>query len=121
MHSLGGPVQIGSACKYLLERKMMLTVYDSVFLRGVTWMRDSHGLFDYESRSINKKSLKTHTFGKIVRYNNDIDLYNIEKKMEEIGPDAQALLEIKMDASKFYFVCNLLHCRWLQFAPLLYL
>jgi hypothetical protein len=30
-----------------------------VFLRGVTWMRDSHGLFDYESRSINKKSLKT--------------------------------------------------------------
>jgi hypothetical protein len=31
----------------------------SVFLRGVTWVRDSHGLFDYESKSINKKSLKT--------------------------------------------------------------
>lgn len=99
----------------------MLTVYDSVFLRGVTWMRDSHGLFDYESRSINKKSLKTHTFGKIVRFNNDIDLHNIDKNMEEIGPDAQALLEIKMDDSKLEIVCNLLNCRKLQFAPLLYL
>ena len=35
-------------------------------------MRDSHGLFDYESRSINKKSLKTVNQGKIVRVNNDI-------------------------------------------------
>ena len=59
-----------------------------VFLRGVTWMRDSHGLFDYESRSINKKSLKTHTVGKIVRYNNDIDLHALNKELTEIGQDA---------------------------------
>lgn len=58
---------------------MFLTLPNSVFLRGVTWMRDSHGLFDYESRSINKKSLKTHTPGKIIRFNNDIDLHSIAK------------------------------------------
>ena len=38
-----------------------------VFFRGVTWMRDSHGLFDYESRNISKKNLKTKYVGKIVR------------------------------------------------------
>ncbi len=76
-------------------------------------MRDSHGLFDYESRSINKKSLKTHTLGKIVRYNNDIDLHDIDKKTDDIGPDAQTLLEIKMDESKEDFVINLLLYRWL--------
>ena len=52
----------------------VLTIRYRVFLRGVTWMRDSHGLFDYESRSINKKSLKTQTPGKIIRLNNDIEL-----------------------------------------------
>jgi len=30
-----------------------------VFFRSVTWMRDSHGLFDYESRNISKKNYKT--------------------------------------------------------------
>lgn len=38
-----------------------------VFFRGVTWMRDSHGLFDYESRNISKKNLKTKYVGKIIR------------------------------------------------------
>ena len=79
---------------------MLLTPDYSVFLRGVTWMRDSHGLFDYESRSINKKSLKTHTLGKIVRFNNDIDLHPLARDNNEIGPDAQTLLEIKTDESK---------------------
>lgn len=49
-----------------------------VFLRGVTWMRDSHGLFDYESRSITKRSMKTHTPGRLIRLNNDIDIISSE-------------------------------------------
>lgn len=69
------------AYKIKLERNMLLTIVHSVFLRGVTWMRDSHGLFDYESRSINKKSLKTHTSGKIVRFNNDIDMHPLTKDL----------------------------------------
>lgn len=59
-----------------------------MFLRGVTWIRDSHGLFDYESKSITKKSLKTQSFGKIVRINNDIELVPLTKKENEIGIDA---------------------------------
>ena len=50
-----------------------------VFLRGVTWVRDSHGLFDYESKSINKKSCKTQMPSRIVRIENDIDLVQPNK------------------------------------------
>lgn len=32
-----------------------------VFFRAVSWLRDSHGLFDYESRNIVKMSLKTQS------------------------------------------------------------
>lgn len=64
----------------------MILTFDphSVFLRAVTWLRDSHGLFDYESKSIQKKSLKTGTAGKIVRQNtnSEIELVNINKENE---------------------------------------
>ena len=46
-------------------------------MRCVTWSRDSHGLFDYESRYINKKNIKTATNGRIVRINDDIELVDI--------------------------------------------
>ncbi len=36
-------------------------------MRGVTWVRDSHGLFDYESKSNTKKSWSTTQQAKIVR------------------------------------------------------
>ncbi len=86
-----------------------------VFLRGVTWMRDSHGLFDYESRSINKKSLKTINQGKIIRHNNDIQFEALSKNEEEVGTDAQTLLLIKQESSKFYRLLN--HCRLLLLGP----
>ena len=38
-----------------------------VYMRCVTWSRDSHGLFDYESKNIAKKNIKTQTGGKILR------------------------------------------------------
>ena len=60
-----------------------------VFLRAVTWQRDSHGLFDYESKSILKKSLKTIARGKIIRTGNEIELININKDEKEINPEAQ--------------------------------
>ncbi len=49
-----------------------------VYMRCVTWSRDSHGLFDYESRYINKKNIRTATSGRIVRLNNDIELIGID-------------------------------------------
>lgn len=66
-------------------------------MRGVTWLRDSHGLFDYESRSINKKSMKTVNQAKIIRVNNDISLEALNKIEKESPTDSQTLLQIKYD------------------------
>jgi hypothetical protein len=67
-------------------------------------MRDSHGLFDYESKSITKKSLKTSSQGKLVRINNEVELVTLSKNEKDIATEAQTLLQIKYihkpDASK---------------------
>lgn len=58
-------------------------------------MRDSHGLFDYESKSITKKSLKTTQQGKIVRIGNDIEFVELNRDPSELGADVQTVLQIK--------------------------
>lgn len=63
-------------------------ILNRVFLRGVTWIRDSHGLFDYESKSITKKSCKTACQSKIVRIENDIEMVSSDKNIQEISPTA---------------------------------
>ena len=57
----------------------------SVFLRGVTWARDSHGLFDYESKSITKKSWTTMDQSRVLRVENDINMLPLISSPEEIG------------------------------------
>jgi len=47
---------------------------NELFLRAVTWTRDSHGLFDYESRHVTKQELKTHTCGVLQRKSNEVSL-----------------------------------------------
>jgi len=53
-------------------------------MRCVTWSRDSHGLFDYESKNIAKKNIKTQTGGKILRVNDDVEFVSIRTKPEEV-------------------------------------
>jgi len=55
-------------------------------MRGVTWIRDSHGLFDYESKSITKKAWTTQDQAKIIRKENDIHII--------------PLLQVKKDSDK---------------------
>jgi hypothetical protein len=50
-----------------------LRVNYRVFFRGVTWQRESHGLFDYESRNIAKVNLKASGEGQILLVNNEIE------------------------------------------------
>jgi hypothetical protein len=57
----------------------MLIKNYSVFMRGVTWVRDSHGLFDYESKSISKKSWTTTEQAKILRKENDIRMIPLKE------------------------------------------
>lgn len=43
-------------------------------MKGITWSRDSHGLFDYESRHLTKKTLKAGYESMILRSGNDLSL-----------------------------------------------
>ena len=43
-------------------------------MKGITWARDSHGLFDYESRHLTKKTMKTNNHSMIMRKENDIEM-----------------------------------------------
>ena len=76
-----------------------------VFFRGVTWMRDSHGLFDYESRNISKKNLKTKYVGKIIRQSNTIEFISPNTAVEDLPgykkDEILTLAQIKQDNSKF--------------------
>ena len=45
-------------------------------MKGITWSRDSHGLFDYESRHLTKKTLKADKANMIMRNGNDLSLVN---------------------------------------------
>ena len=41
-------------------------------MRCVTWTRDSNGLFDYESKNIAKRNIKSITGGKLVRMGEEV-------------------------------------------------
>ena len=43
-------------------------------MKGITWSRDSHGLFDYESRDLTKKTLKADKPVMIMRSGNELGL-----------------------------------------------
>lgn len=61
-------------------------------MRCVTWGRDSHGLFDYESRQIAKRNIKSYTGGKIIRLNNDVEFISKQSSAAEYGPTAKPLI-----------------------------
>jgi hypothetical protein len=65
----------------------------------VTWSRDSHGLFDYESRYIAKKNIRTTEGGRIIRLLNDVDFIGTSDKrpLEEINAEAKPLITISQD------------------------
>lgn len=54
-------------------------------MKGITWSRDSHGLFDYESRHLTKKTMRTDSEIIIMRHANDLvtSKYQKEKSFEE--------------------------------------
>lgn len=64
-------------------------------MRCVTWSRDSHGLFDYESKNIAKKNIKTQTGGKILRVKDDVEFVSIRTKPEEIDEEAKPMIIVR--------------------------
>lgn len=71
-------------------------------MRCVTWSRDSHGLFDYESRYINKKNIKSLEAGKVVRVLNDVEFVPHDIPTDLIAPDAKPLLTLGQTNGKFF-------------------
>ena len=63
-------------------------------MRCVTWSRDSHGLFDYESRYISKKNIKTTGDGRIVRLNNDVEFVPMDMESGQLDSTAKSLITI---------------------------
>lgn len=74
----------------------------SLLLRGVTWSRDSHGLFDYESRQVSQKSFKTQSNCKLVRNGNTLELASVKQDLSLMEPDAKSLCQIRFDDSKSF-------------------
>ena len=64
-------------------------------MKGITWSRDSHGLFDYESRHLTKRTMKTQNPVQIVRAQNELDLVNLEEQRNaEMQAEVRPLLNI---------------------------
>ena len=72
-----------------------------VYMRCVTWSRDSHGLFDYESKNIAKKNIKTQTGGKILRVNDDVEFVSIRTKPEEVDEAAKPMIIVRQNNGLF--------------------
>jgi hypothetical protein len=72
-------------------------------MKGITWGRDSHGLFDYESRHLTKRTMKTTQATQIIRKVNDLELYPQAKPLPSgtlEAPDSKQLLQIINDHGK---------------------
>lgn len=88
-------------------------------MKGITWARDSHGLFDYESRHLTKKTMKTEQDIIIMRHGNDLSTsqYNKEGSFEEQvaamtqQEEDKALLKIVNHGNQIFYLesasCNL--------------
>ena len=70
-------------------------------MRCVTWSRDSHGLFDYESKNIAKKNIKTQTGGKILRVNDDVEFVSIRTRPEDVDEGAKPMIIVRQKKGKF--------------------
>jgi hypothetical protein len=73
-----------------------------VYMRCVTWSRDSHGLFDYESKNIAKKNIKTQTGGKILRVNDDVEFVSIRTKPLEVDDNAKPMIIVRQKSGKYF-------------------
>jgi hypothetical protein len=90
-------------------------------MKGITWSRDSHGLFDYESRHLTKKTMKTEQEIIIMRHTNELITSNysrftpFEDQVNAMTqePEDKALLKIVNHGEKTFYLesasCNLMN------------
>ena len=79
-------------------------------MKGITWSRDSHALFDYESRHLTKRTLKAEKPMMMMRSKNELQLipyqadvsYQKQVKDNSNLPDDTGLLKIVNHNDTFY-------------------
>ncbi len=74
-----------------------------VLMKGITWSRDSHGLFDYESRHLTKRTMKTTQGTQIIRKTNELELVPTSNPISEevlAQSETKQLLKIINDTGK---------------------
>ena len=74
-------------------------------MKGITWSRDSHGLFDYESRHLTKRTMKTSDQVQIIRNQNELELVNLTNLNTTEPPqnETRPLLNIINENGKSFF------------------
>ena len=73
-----------SGLSYILHR---------VVAKTCTWARDSHGLYDYESRNVTKNTIKITSSCRLYRQGNEVKLTH-EHIKEKLQEDAKYLLTL---------------------------
>jgi len=64
-------------------------------IKSFTWSRDSHGLFDYESKTLTKKNIKSSNSGRIVRRSNDVSFTRESDQPLNVGDKELIQLNIR--------------------------
>jgi hypothetical protein len=78
-------------------------------MKGITWSRDSHGLFDYESRHLTKRTMKTTQTTQIIRKTNELELLSTDKEFPEealASGETKQLLKIINESGKCQRLVN---------------
>ncbi|CAG9321062.1 unnamed protein product [Blepharisma stoltei] len=75
-----------------------------VIMKSLTWTRDSHGLFDYESRNICKKSLKAYGPCEILRKGNEVNLYTSMNGHSQYTAESKPLASLFQTDTGLFFV-----------------
>ena len=85
-------------------------------MKGITWSRDSHGLFDYESRHLTKRTMKTTQATQIIRKTNELELLPTDREVHEENPSTETkqLLKIINESGK----CVELFSKYLSWAAI---
>lgn len=72
----------------------------SIYIKAVTWSRDSHGLYDYESRSVQKKLIQTNE--SCCLYRTGTEIYQIDSYSELKSPvDSSVLCYIEQEFTEY--------------------
>mmetsp|Transcript_23640 Transcript_23640/g.23391 ORF Transcript_23640/g.23391 Transcript_23640/m.23391 type:complete len:180 (+) Transcript_23640:36-575(+) len=71
-------------------------------MKTMTWARDSHNLFDYESRSCHKKKLQASNPCNIIRCDTEVDLISDFTDISRLAPHSQILATVSQRNGIFY-------------------